>query len=529
VHPDVAQQYQVGLSLFNANIFAFNRFADGKGQWLVAARRSNLDEIADLVDASYGELRYSDAFARVDYEFTPETRGSLHVLASSDRADVTNALGTESAEAKYRNSYAWVTLEHDFSSALTARAIASYTYVKTDRQGEVDEENVRTGSADDHRHYDVAGLILAASYSTDRWLTRFGGEVRWLDATYDYSSVVHFEPGYPFPGSGEITRVNDLSPTPSGRHYALYATTRVRIAEPLTAEIGLRWDDETYTPEGSDQLGPRVNLLYQASPTTLLRASWGVYEQSQGINELQVEDGVDRFFRPQRATHEILGLEQILPQGFTLRLEGYIKDYDQPRLRFESLYDPTSLVPELRWDRVAIWPNSSRAKGVEFLLTRKSDSPWNGWFNYAWSRVYDRREGVNTVRSWDQTSNVGGGITWSQGSWQATLAATYHTGWPTTPARLVGTIPGSQSVSIGPRNAARLGSYSSVDARVSRDFELPRGTLNVFAEVSNVLDRGNPCCTDFSYETESDGTAILEHEYRNWLPLIPNVGVLWKF
>ena len=529
VHPDTEQQYQIGLSLFNASMFAFNRFDDGKGQWLVAARRSNLDEIANLVDASYGELRYSDAFARLDYEFTPDTRGSLHVLASNDKADVTNALETESADATYQNSYVWGTVEHDFSSAFTTSAIASYTYVKSTRHGEVGEENVRTGLADDRRHYDVLGLKLDATWRADRWLTRFGAEMRSLDASYDYSSIVHFEPGYPFPGSGEITRINDLSPTPSGQHYALYATTRVRIADPLAAEVGLRWDDETYTPDGSDQFGPRVNLLYQAGPTTLLRASWGIYQQSQGINELQVEDGVDRFFRPQRATHEILGLEQGLPQGFNLRVEGYIKDYDHPALRFESLYDPTSLVPELRWDRVAIWPGSSRAKGVELLLTRKSDSPWNGWLNYAWSRVYDRRNGKDTLRSWDQTNNLGGGVTWSQGGWQATLAATYHTGWPTTPVTLVGTVAGEQTVSVGPRNASRLSSYASLDARVSRDFALPRGTLNVFAEATNVLDRQNHCCTDFGYETEDDGTAILEHEYRNWLPLIPNVGVLWKF
>ncbi len=529
VHPDADQQYQLGLSMFNASMFAFNRFDDGKGQWLVAARRSNLDEIANLVDASYGELRYSDAFARLDYEFTPDTRGSLHVLASSDKADVTNAPKTESAEATYRNSYVWGTVEHDFSSAFTASAIASYTYVKSTRHGEVDEEGVRSGLADDQRHYDVLGLKLDATWRTERWLTRFGAELRSLDAGYDYSSIVHFEPGYPFPDSGGITRTNDLSPTPSGQHYALYATTRVRIADPLTAEFGLRWDDETYTPEGNDQLGPRVNVLYQVAPRTLLRASWGIYQQSQGINELQVEDGVDRFFRPQRATHEILGLEQGLPQGFNLRLEGYIKDYDQPALRFESLYDPTSLVPELRWDRVAIWPGSSRAKGLELLLTRKSNSPWNGWFNYSWSRVYDRRNGKDTLRSWDQTNNLGGGVTWSDGGWLATLAVTYHTGWPTTPVRLFGTIPGEQTVVVGPRNASRLRSYASVDARVSRDFELPRGTLNVFAAVTNVLDRQNHCCTDFGYETEDDGVAVLEREYRNWLPLIPNVGVLWKF
>jgi hypothetical protein len=51
----------------------------------------------------------------------------------------------------------------------------------------------------------------------------------------------------------------------------------------------------------------------------------------------------------------------------------------------------------------------------------------------------------------------------------------------------------------------------------------------VFAEVTNLLDRNNPCCTDFSFEPVSGGGTELEREYRDWLPLVPNVGVLWKF
>jgi hypothetical protein len=529
IHPDADEHYELGLSLFNASLLAFNRFGDGRGQWLVSGRRSNLDEVADLLDAQYGELTYSDAFARVDWEFTPATRGSLHALLSKDDADVTNAQETESASANYRNTYVWGTLEHEFSPRLSSRAIASYTYVSTERTGEVDEDGIRTGTADDHRHYDVLGLILDASYRQERWMLRGGGEARSLDASYDYSSVVRFEPDYPFPGSPGRVTVNDLDPEPAGAHYAAWASARLQVADPLTAEIGLRWDDETYGPQGGNQVAPRVNLLYEAGPSTRLRASWGRYQQAQGINELQVEDGVDRFFRPQYAFHQILGLEQALSQGFTLRLEGYVKDYDSLRPRFESLYDPTSLVPELRWDRVEIWPTSARAEGVEFLVTRKSDSPWNGWFNYAWSRVTDREDGKDTRRSWDQTNNLGAGLTWADGGWQATLAATYHTGWPTTPLRFVASGGGTGEWVAGPRNADRLPTFASVDVRVSRDFKLRRGTLNVFAEATNLFDRNNPCCTDFSFEpTSGDGTE-LEREYRDWLPLVPNFGVLWRF
>ena len=120
----------------------------------------------------------------------------------------------------------------------------------------------------------------------------------------------------------------------------------------------------------------------------------------------------------------MLGVEQRLPSDFVLRIEGYDKKYRVLHPRFENLLDPLSLMPELRWDRVRIDPDSARANGIEFLLARKSASPWNGWVNYAWSRVEDREDGVNTRRGWDQRHAFGGGLTWSGEPWVATLAAT---------------------------------------------------------------------------------------------------------
>lgn len=528
IHPEADSHYELGLSLFNATGLGYGRFDDGRGEWLVAARRSNLDEVADLLDAQYGELTYGDVFGRLDYAFSDDTRASLHVLGSKDDASVTNSLDTETADAKYRNGYVWGTLEHDFSPRLRATAIASYTYVSTERTGEVNEEDVRTGSAFDHRHYDVLGLMANATWAGDDWVFAGGAEARSLDAAYDYHSIVRFAPDYPFPGSPEKITIADLSPEPSGAHYAAWASARTRILESVVAEAGLRWDDQTFGPHGGNQVAPRVNLVYEAGPETRVLASWGRFQQAQGINELQVEDGVDHFFRPQYAYHTILGLEQGLGAGWSLRLEGYLKDYEQPKPRFESLYDPTSIVPELRWDRVEIAPSSSHAEGVELLVTHRGDGPWNGWFNYAWSRVTDRVNGENVRRSWDQLTNLGGGVTWADGPWQATLAATYHTGWPTTPLHFVGTGPGTGEWVAGPRNSTRYGAYASLDARVSRTFEFRHSALDVYAEVTNALDRKNHCCTDFEFE-QQDGGTVLTHEYRDWLPLVPNVGVLWTF
>ncbi len=524
LRPDADAYYELGLSLMHANALASHRFAGGRGQWLASFRRSNLDEIADVFESTLGEPKYMDGFARVDYEWSPSTRGSLHTLLASDHAEITNPAGTERAVAEYSNAYVWGTLTHDWSERLGTTAIVSFTDVAAERKAAVFEPGKRIGAVDDERDYDVLGLKVDASYSTDRWLQRAGIDVRMLEATYDYSGSVDFAADYPFPDAPAQDIARTLAPEPSGEHFAMYYTLRGRLTDTLTAELGLRWDEETYGADADNQLAPRLNLAWNVAAGTRLLASAGRFEQFQGIEELPVEDGVTTFSPAQRADHFIVGLERDLAPAYTLRMEAYRKNYGDLRTRYESLYDPLSLAPELRWDRTAIAPSSAIAEGVELLLTRKPVDAWSGWFSYAWSRVDDRVDGSEVRRSWDQTHTLNLGTLWSSGPWQATLAAQYHTGWPVTPIGL----DAQGGVVQGPRNGSRYADYGSVDARVSYEWTLPRGTLTVHGELTNALDRRNPCCTDIEY-TVIDGTPTLERELRHWLPLVPSVGVLWKF
>ena len=519
--PAQAAYYELGLSLMHANALVSHQFADGRGQWLASIRRSNLDEVADILRSDLGEPTYLDGFARIDYEWSPSTRGSLHTLLAADSAEVNNSADTEHADASYSNTYVWATLEHDWSERFTSSALLSFTDVSAKRISTVNEPGQARGHAEDRRDYDVLGLKLDARYTTERWMQRAGLDVRSLSATYDYTGAVVYAPDYPFPGAQSFVR--ELSPSPSGEHLALYYSLRGKITDSFTAEFGLRWDEQTYGVDADDQLAPRLNLAWRLGQTRLL-ASWGRYQQFQGLEELPVEDGVDEFSRAQHADHLILGIERDLDDGYAIRGEAYRKDYDRLRTRYENLYDPLSLAPELRWDRVAIAPASGRTEGLELLLSRRQTGPWNGWLGYALSRAVDRVDGEDQRRSWDQTHTVNAGIGWAEGPWQAMLAAQYHTGWPVTPLSLdeYGTVV------VGPRNEARYTYFASIDARVTYEWTLPRGTLSVHGEITNALDRRNPCCTDYEYEIE-DGAAELHSELRHWLPLVPSVGVLWKF
>ena len=70
---------------------------------------------------------------------------------------------------------------------------------------------------------------------------------------------------------------------------------------------------------------------------------------------------------------------------------------------------------------------------------------------------------------------------------------------------------------------------SGSDLRVSREFDVPVGSLLAYVELSNATDRRNPCCTDFDAELEDDGSLAVEQLNEYWWPRLPAIGFLWQF
>ncbi len=115
------------------------------------------------------------------------------------------------------------------------------------------------------------------------------------------------------------------------------------------------------------------------------------------------------------------------------------------------------------------------------------------------------------------------------------MAASVHTGWPTTGLSLVqdGVDEDGEPEFVaipGPRNALRHGTFASIDFRISRTWQLNRGSLMAFFEVSNVTARHNECCLDFDFEEdEATGEDVFEKSLDYWLGMMPAIGILWEF
>jgi outer membrane receptor protein involved in Fe transport len=425
--------------------------------------------------------------------------------------------------------YLWTTLQHAWSERADSRLIGSFTDITNERSGVVDEPGRRVGSVIDDRSFHIVGLKLENRLDTDFIKQRFGAEARRLWGDYNYRSQVHFDPGFPFPDSPGLDLQRALTPAPEGYETSAYWDGRAAFGSRWTLQAGLRFDTQTYDGSGdAAQWSPRVSVLYDLSPRTRLRTSWGRFFQSQGINELQVEDGVARFYQAQHADHIIISMEHAVNAALSLRVEGYRKYYRRINPRFENLFDPLALLPETEFDRVIVDPDSARSEGIELLLRLHSQGPWSGWFAYTWSRVQDRIDGRDVPRSWDQRHAVNLGVAWSKGPWAVTIADSYHTGWPTTQVELAGGTA-TPHVVIDARNGRRFDQYNSLDFRVTRVFTLPRGVLDVFVEASNALSNENACCVQYSVRRNADGTQFLEKDVDDWLPLVPSAGVLWRY
>lgn len=157
-------------------------------------------------------------------------------------------------------------------------------------------------------------------------------------------------------------------------------------------------------------------MLQKVGENTELRLSWGRYHQSQEINELQVEDGIASFWPAQRADHLIVGFRHLFDRQFALRIELFDKRMRDIRPRFENLFDPLGLIPEVQPDRVRPDPGSAQSQGVEITLDRRSGY-FNWWATYVFSEVRDRIDGRQQPRSWDQPHAFQGGLSFSNEKW----------------------------------------------------------------------------------------------------------------
>jgi outer membrane receptor protein involved in Fe transport len=307
------------------------------------------------------------------------------------------------------------------------------------------------------------------------------------------------------------------------------------LTDAITAEAGARWDNYRYSGGLKfDVVSPRLNLVYAFGASNELRAAWGVVYQPQAVNELQVEDDVERFFEPERSEQFVIGYTRRFTRGISLRVDVYDKDYSDLRVRFENLLDPIQLIPEGAADRIRIDAPGARARGVELTLRREAERGLAGWVSLSVAKAEENVNGVWESRSWEQEQTLSFGTSWTGAKWNVSLAGLFHSGTPTTYIGIeTNPLPGGGTEVegvVGQRNADHMAPYTRVDLRANRDVRLRNSKISIYLEVTNLLNSKNECCIEnYHLEQDRNGRYFLGQETSYWLPMLPSFGFQWEF
>lgn len=535
VTPSGSPRLRLGAGTAGAHAGGSGAFNDGRGAWIAEMRRGTTDAVGRLLDRE--DPRYWDAFAKLDYQLRPDKSLRVNLLHIDDALRFAEDDGEERKRfaTEYMSSYAWLTWQTVVNQDLVVETAGSWVGIDRDRRGlEVEEEE--RFSILDARDAQVFGLRQGWTLqATPTHLLQWGWQVRRFETDYDYFGTREFDTPLAQLRHDAGQESTIFRHRFWETHSSVYLTDRMRLLEPLTLELGLRYDHYSQTEE-RHRHSPRLNLAYALSERSVVRVAWGRFNQSQRPYELQVEDGEREFHPLERSEHRVLGFERLFDrsgssQGLALRAEVYQREVFNPRPRYENLFEPLNMFPEVEPDRVRVAPRRSIAEGIEFFLRGGLGERATWWVNYAYARTEDEIDGTRVPRLFDQTHGLNLNLDWRISErWRLDVAWRYHTGWPTTPLQL------RQGVSeegeaewvpeLGRLNSERLPVYHRLDLRASRNWRWRRASVDFFVDVQNVYDRRNVGGFDFDVDEES-GALLADSE--SWPGILPSVGVSLEF
>jgi len=537
--PTARHHTELGIGLLNQRVLTNGTLRDGKSEYLLSFRRGYLHELLKLIDNTNKGINpsYYDLLGKVETTLNERTVVSADVFVSGDALTIREDGGQ--ARGSYSDRYAWVNLRNALSPKLFAQTVGTVGRIATHRAGDYGSFDTEDqGVVNDDHAFDFLALRNDTSWDvSDRNVLKAGLSAKRLRARYDYDghsiirlSLLHVNDGFQM-----IDR--DASVRASGNDLAAYAADRIAVTPQLVVEAGARVDTQSYAPDGA-HVAPRINAAYALGPHATLRASWGRFYQAQGINELQVEDGVTTFLRAERADHSVLGAEYDFGHGYSARAEVYDKRFTQLRPRFENIFDRVVMFPELHGDRLRIDALSGEARGGE-LLFRKTGTSLSGWISYARASAHDVVEGAPgsagvspavVPRAWDQRHTATFNLGYRLGArWNFDMAGVYHSGWPTTPVNGV-VVDNVFHTVLGKYNSDRLPAYRRVDLRASHTLDTSHGGLSFFVELFNVFGIRNVSGVDgYFFNFDSHGDIVGHRHHEVILGVVPSFGITYSF
>ncbi|MCB0641620.1 MAG: TonB-dependent receptor [Phaeodactylibacter sp.] len=528
----------LGLSLLSVNGFLESPFADGKGSFLVAGRRSFQSSFySNIFDAftqanseipegpgggRFGRQQvqpntyFYDINAKVTYR--PSDKDMLSLSFFNGQDDLDNSRNTDNSAfnrpgggdldfnfqqnsidlTKWGNWGSSAKWSRRWSDRFYSNANLSFSnyYSERDRSNETtvtrEDSTFTTGNGT----FEKNDLKDYAFKLDNEWKLgqhnqlEFGLQNTYNDIRYEYTQ------------NDTLSILNRVN---TGWTNSVYLQDRHVFGEKLIAKAGVRASHYSLTNQLYYE--PRASVTYLLSDQIKLKGAWGKYYQfatrvvrediQQGSRDFWIlaDDGTVPIGE---AIHYIAGVAYETPK-YLFDVEAYFKDLDG-LTEYSTRFVPSGFGPDRTLDyEEFFYTGTGQAKGLEFLVQKKSGA-LTGWVGYTLGQVkydFDAFGDEPFFANQDQTHElkIVGNYKLKE---NFTLGATfiYATGRPyTAPTGYyeLTLLDGSTAAffEVSDKNALRLPDYHRFDISATWDFRLGRSKANIGMSIFNVYNRKN--------------------------------------
>jgi hypothetical protein len=359
------------------------------------------------------------------------------------------------------------------------------------------------------------------------------------------------------------------------QRYNLYLQDRIAIGDRLFVQPGLRADFYPFI-KTKVNLAPRLNVSYKLNDLTTVRAAYGIYYQSPGMEKqnsfqsrLAFSDANLKTLDAENAEHFILGFDRMVTPSWQFKAEAYYKKFSNvivPQKLQGSRWLSTRTAEDIfsvrGWTRPVRVASDSltpfpvndatgESYGFEILFQKIRSLPsdrFSGWISYALSRAERLRDGRRTAFLFDQrhAMNVVGEYKFAE-KWDLGLRFTLRSGRPYTLALgvkprviQVTTSSGIDSVFIqtdrkgkvildvdyeNDAYSGRLNLYHSLDVRLTTYPSWWGLNWAIYLDIQNVLNHTNEQTRTYYI----DATGNLRSRTINGIPIFPSLGLSIAF
>ncbi|CAN5852381.1 TonB-dependent receptor [soil metagenome] len=491
------------LSLVSARLAMDREELGGRAAWMIAARRTYLDQlvravgtIVDDEDVSF-PYAFSDVAGRFDVRL--DERRTLEVSALHERDRVSGSV----PDVLHGNRAAWGNLAARATLATPLFGYASRHTVGMTRYGARVRQTDHTPGpfdaptepdADSRVRYFLLAGEISPGHTTAQPSWSMGYEA--VSQSVDY----HGPPGRPYPAPVSF---DTLAIAEHAAHLALWGERRWRPGERLTVRTGLRAEaGEAVRNLDRVRIAPRLSARYQASPDLAVSAGWGRTFQylqdlaptgpgiSAGFDSGQLHLLASREVPAIRSDIATVGAEHWLGKGWLAAANAFVR-------RAEGLVVPDPN-PGTVADRPLFVEAGNAARGAE-LSARRLAGRWTASAAYAYTISEIEAEGIRfpaaqerrhvldltAVRRIGERNRLGG-------AFSAASGAPFTRFYPGAPVSANGAFAAwSPPPRVEAPNAVRTAPYSSLDLFFDTSRPTRLGELGAYLQARNTLDRRN--------------------------------------